>query len=63
MTLPDSGGRFGEYGGRFAPETLMDTLTELEKAFLEAWADRTRTVTLPPSGVYRRPFSTRLDTI
>jgi tryptophan synthase beta chain len=39
MTLPDSGGRFGEYGGRFAPETLMDTLTELEKAFLEAWAD------------------------
>ena len=39
MTLPDSGGRFGEYGGRFAPETLIDTLTELEKAFLEAWAD------------------------
>jgi tryptophan synthase beta chain len=37
--VPDSGGRFGEFGGRFAPETLMPALLELEAAFTEAWAD------------------------
>jgi tryptophan synthase beta chain len=26
-------GYFGEYGGRFAPETLMAPLEELERAF------------------------------
>jgi tryptophan synthase beta chain len=41
MTLirPDRRGRFGDYGGRFAPETLMPALLELEAAFEEAWAD------------------------
>jgi tryptophan synthase beta chain len=29
-------GYFGEYGGRFAPETLMAPLQELEAAF-EKW--------------------------
>jgi tryptophan synthase beta chain len=33
-------GRFGEYGGRFAPETLMPALEELEGAFRTAWDDR-----------------------
>ena len=37
--IPDAGGRFGEFGGRFAPETLMPALLELEQAFKEAWAD------------------------
>ena len=37
--LPDAGGRFGDFGGRFAPETLMPALLELEEAFQEAWAD------------------------
>ena len=37
--VPDSGGRFGEFGGRFAPETLMPALLELEVAFVEAWDD------------------------
>src|ERR1051325_798488 len=32
-------GRFGAYGGRYAPETLMHPLEELERAFLEAHAD------------------------
>lgn len=36
---PDASGRFGEYGGRFAPETLMPALEELERAFDAAWAD------------------------
>jgi tryptophan synthase beta chain len=36
---PDATGRFGEFGGRYAPETLMPALEELEAAFDEAWAD------------------------
>jgi tryptophan synthase beta chain len=32
-------GRFGAYGGRYAPETLMHPLEELEQAFLEARSD------------------------
>jgi hypothetical protein len=39
LERPDERGRFGEYGGRFAPETLMPALDELERAFVEAWAD------------------------
>jgi len=31
--LPDSRGKYGVYGGRFSPETLMPALTELEQAF------------------------------
>jgi tryptophan synthase beta chain len=32
-------GRFGDYGGRFVPETLMAPLAELERAYDEARAD------------------------
>ena len=41
MTLerPDDRGRFGAYGGTFAPETLMPALAELEAAFIDAWGD------------------------
>jgi tryptophan synthase beta chain len=31
--LPDRRGHFGQYGGRFVPETLMPALLELEKAY------------------------------
>lgn len=31
--LPDSLGRFGKFGGKYVPETLMPALTELETAF------------------------------
>ena len=41
LSAPDERGRFGEYGGRFAPETLMPALAELEAAFREAMADDT----------------------
>ena len=34
--LPDDRGRFGDYGGKFVPETLMAALDELEDAYLEA---------------------------
>ncbi len=39
LAAPDSTGRFGEFGGRFVPETLMPACLELEEAFLDAWAD------------------------
>jgi len=39
MDRPDERGRFGDYGGRFAPETLMPALAELESAFDEARVD------------------------
>jgi len=31
---PDSNGRFGPFGGRYVPETLMNALLELEEAYL-----------------------------
>ncbi|MSQ41967.1 MAG: pyridoxal-phosphate dependent enzyme, partial [Dehalococcoidia bacterium] len=37
--LPDARGRFGEFGGRYVPETLMPALAELEQAYYEARAD------------------------
>lgn len=36
---PDQNGRFGPYGGRFVPETLMTAVLELEKAYDEAVVD------------------------
>ena len=33
MNLPDKKGHFGEFGGRYVPETLMPALLELEKAY------------------------------
>ncbi len=39
MAEPSATGRFGEFGGRFVPETLVPACQELEAAFNEAWAD------------------------
>ena len=36
---PDASGRFGDYGGRYVPETLMPLVHELEAAFRLAMAD------------------------
>jgi tryptophan synthase beta chain len=38
---PDERGRFGEFGGRFVPETLMSAIGELEGAYREARQDET----------------------
>jgi len=38
-TGPDAGGRFGIHGGRFAAETLMPLILELEDAYRAAQAD------------------------
>ncbi|MFA4844828.1 MAG: tryptophan synthase subunit beta [Candidatus Margulisiibacteriota bacterium] len=39
FSLPDATGHFGQFGGRYAPETLMAPLEELTTAYLTAKAD------------------------
>ena len=39
IPLPDERGYFGEYGGRFVPETLVPALDELTAAYHEAMSD------------------------
>ena len=39
-TMPDKRGRFGPYGGRYVPETLMPALLELEREYEKARGDR-----------------------
>ncbi len=38
--LPDRRGYFGQYGGRFVPETLIPALEELERAYEDSKKDR-----------------------
>ncbi len=39
LITPGADGRFGEFGGRFVPETLVPACQELEAAFTQAWND------------------------
>ncbi|MGH9103004.1 MAG: pyridoxal-phosphate dependent enzyme, partial [Acidimicrobiales bacterium] len=39
MGEPDGTGRFGDFGGRFVPESLVPACQELEAAFRRAWRD------------------------
>jgi tryptophan synthase beta chain len=39
--FPDKNGYFGDYGGRFVPETLMQALFELDELYREAKRDAT----------------------
>src|SRR3990172_4880585 len=38
--LPDERGRFGKFGGRYVPETLMPALDQLEHEYLKAKKDK-----------------------
>ena len=38
-TVPDAAGRFGAFGGRYVPETLVAALDQLSEAYLKAIAD------------------------
>ncbi|CAK9138058.1 unnamed protein product [Ilex paraguariensis] len=40
LLRPDSFGRFGKFGGKYVPETLMYALTELESAFKSLAGDQ-----------------------
>jgi len=39
--LPDARGYYGQFGGKFVPETLMFALKELEEAYRDAQKDKT----------------------
>ena len=39
-SMPDARGHFGEFGGKFVPETLMPALAELELAYAEVATDK-----------------------
>ena len=39
LVTPGPDGRFGEFGGRYVPETLVPACQELETAFAGAWGD------------------------
>ncbi|MHB8670994.1 MAG: tryptophan synthase subunit beta [Acidimicrobiales bacterium] len=39
MGTPGADGRFGEFGGRYLPESLVPACLELEREFASAWAD------------------------
>ncbi len=40
MAIPDRHGRFGPYGGRYVPETLMPALLELEEVYQRTRRDK-----------------------
>ena len=40
MSLPDKTGHFGEFGGKYVPETLMALLEDLEKVFKSLKSDK-----------------------
>jgi tryptophan synthase beta chain len=54
--LPDEHGRYGEYGGRYAPEVLMPALIELEAAWRDAREDAEFLAELD---AYRRDYAGR----
>ena len=39
LQRPDPTGRYGKFGGKYVPETLVAALAELEQAYAEAVAD------------------------
>ena len=41
LVTPGADGRFGDFGGRFVPETLVPACQELEREFSAAWSDET----------------------
>jgi len=36
---PDARGYFGEFGGRYVPETLVEPIDQLERAYFEVRSD------------------------
>ena len=60
LVRPDASGRFGRFGGKFVPETLIPALAELEVAYKQAQNDPSFQVrvgvanTLPD--IARRPW-------
>jgi tryptophan synthase beta chain len=53
LVRPDAEGRYGRFGGKYVPETLIPALAELEAEYAKALQD--------PSFQVRRPSSKLLD--
>ena len=67
---PDERGRFGEFGGKFVPESLMAALAELEAAYNRSLTDETfqaelreqlRTFVGRPTPLYHAPRFSALE--
>ncbi|TDB81424.1 tryptophan synthase subunit beta [Micromonospora sp. KC721] len=56
MREPAAGGRFGDYGGRYVPESLIPACLALEDTFRDAWADPAFRMELD---VHRRTYAGR----
>ena len=48
-SLPDAGGHFGQFGGKYVPETLMGALTRLEREYHRVKNDPDFTADADPS--------------
>ena len=68
FAVPDTHGRFGQFGGMYVPETLMTPLLDLTKAYEEArrdpvfqqeFADMLRDYAGRPTGLYFAESLTR----
>ena len=59
-----SKGRFGQHGGQFIPETLMNAVNELETAYEACCKDEniSRRVKIPARNLYGKTFSALLRT-
>lgn len=54
---PDAAGRFGQFGGKYVPETLIPALAELEVAYQQAMADPAFKVGAPGISVWSLPIA------
>ena len=54
-------GRFGEYGGQFVPETLMNEIINLEKAYLHYKDDKGFTGELSKDTIFLRAVNEKFD--
>ncbi|PKI55869.1 hypothetical protein CRG98_023750 [Punica granatum] len=54
LLRPDPLGRFGRFGGKFVPETLIYALSELESAFHSLAGDQDFQLMMKEDGVCRQ---------
>ena len=54
--LPNERGYFGQFGGKFVPETLMPALSELEEAYRQTQAEPEISVSRTPGPELSRPY-------
>lgn len=60
---PDASGRYGKFGGKYVPETLIPALAELEEQYRKAMADPAFLVSadVPHGSLHRAQFPVRFQ--